>query len=528
MSTTQFGFLPTGIAQDAARAEAAVNSDPRTACFYARRTLELIVGWLFDNDTDFKKPYETHLASLLASPSFLTHVPSAIVAKAKVIRDLGNNAVHGKGLIRPSDGLVAVRELFHVGYWFARSYGQDFKHEGAEFDPTKLPPAQVVFAATTKHSQQTTEQLQTLEASLRAKDEELAKEREEKLAKSEEFEAEIANLRRAIAEAKKQASLTPDTHDYSEAQTRDYFIDLMLREAGWGLKGWADGQDIEVQVTGMPNNKGVGFVDYVLWGPDHLPLAVVEAKRTKRDPRFGQQQASLYADCLEQQFGRRPIIYYSNGYESWIWDDAMYPPRSVQGFHTADELQLLIERRQSRRDLITESINPAIVERYYQNEAIREMGKRLQDKHRKGLLVMATGSGKTRTVIALTDLLLRCNWAKRVLFLADRTSLVNQAVREFKKHLPSAAPVNLVTDKNSTGRVYVSTYPTMLNLIDESQSADGVRRFGPGYFDLVIIDEAHRSVYQKYRAIFEYFDSMLVGLTATPRGEGGSRYLQAV
>jgi len=268
----------------------------------------------------------------------------------------------------------------------------------------------------------------------------------------------------------------------------------------------------------MPNTKEKGYIDYVLWGDDGKPLAIVEAKRTRRDSRVGQQQAKLYADCLEKRFGQRPLIFYTNGYEHWLWDDTSYPPRQVQGFYKKPEIELAIQRRTTRKDLGSEAINADIVERYYQTRGIRRIAEAFgKDNERKALVVMATGAGKTRTVIALSDLLMRCNWAKRVLFLADRVALVNQAVNAFKKFLPDASPVNLVTEKDAEGRVFVSTYPTMMGLINEAQ--DGQRRFGVGHFDLVIIDEAHRSVFQKYRAIFDYFDSLLVGLTATPKDE---------
>ena len=375
---------------------------------------------------------------------------------------------------------------------------------GLAFNPDLLPK-------TTPAPQQTLEQLQRLEAELGDRDEKLAKLLTEKTALDEE----LKRLRAEVAAAKQANTPQPDTHDYSEAETRDYFIDLLLKEAGWALD---KPQDRELEVSGMPNEQGKGYVDYVLWGDDGKPLGLVEAKRTKRDPRVGQQQAKLYADCLEKQFGRRPMIFYSNGYEHWVWDDASYPPRAVQGFYKKTELELLIQRRSSRKELSKEAINDAIVERYYQTRAIRRIGEAFErDRDRKALVVMATGAGKTRTVIALCDLLMRCNWAKRILFLADRVALVNQAVNAFKRHLPDASPVNLVTEKDTEGRVFVSTYPTMMRLIDDSR--DGQRRFGVGHFDLVIIDEAHRSVYQKYRAIFEYFDSLLVGLTATPKDE---------
>ena len=268
----------------------------------------------------------------------------------------------------------------------------------------------------------------------------------------------------------------------------------------------------------MPNASGEGFVDYVLWGDDGKPLGLVEAKRTKRDPRVGQQQAKLYADCLEKEFGQRPIIFYSNGYDHWIWDETRYPPRQVSGFLSKDELELAIRRRSTLKPLGSVDVNPDIVERFYQTRAIRRVGEAFErDNLRRALLVMATGAGKTRTVIALSDLLMRANWARRVLFLADRIALVNQAVNAFKRFLPSASPVNLVTEKDATGRVYVSTYPTMMGLIDEA--VGGKRRFGPGHFDLIVIDEAHRSIYRKYGAIFDYFDSLVVGLTATPKDE---------
>lgn len=236
----------------------------------------------------------------------------------------------------------------------------------------------------------------------------------------------------------------------------------------------------------MPNETGEGFVDYVLWGDDGKPLALVEAKRTKRDARIGQQQAKLYADCLQMAYGERPIIFYTNGYEHWIWDDVSYPPRSVQGFLKKDELMLLHQRRTTRRSLPDIEIDSSIAGRFYQARAIRRIDEAFEKDHqRKALLVMATGSGKTRTVIALIDQLMRANWTKRALFLADRVALVNQAVGAFKKHIPSAAPVNLVTEKQTEGRLYVSTYPTMMGLIDEVQN--GVRRFGSGHFDLIVI-----------------------------------------
>lgn len=505
---SQFTFLQrewAALFEAASKAEGAVRTDPRTACFYARRALELTVNWAFKHDAALKLPYQGSLSALIHEPSFKQAAGEAVFSKARVINTLGNRAVHSHRLVPESDAVAAVRELFHVAYWFARTYARaERPHPNLAFDPAALPrPARA--------TAQTAEQLQAVETRLREKDENLAA----LLADKTALDEELKRLRADVARAKQAAAAQPDTHDYSEAETRDYFIDLLLKEAGWPLD---QPRDREFEVAGMPNQKDKGFVDYVLWGDDGKPLGLVEAKRTRRDPRAGQQQAKLYADCLERQFARRPVIFYSNGYDHWLWDDTRYPPRRVQGFYKKAELELLIQRRETRRSLAQATISPTIVERHYQTRAIRRIAETFERDHdRKALLVMATGGGKTRTVIALCDLLMRCNWAKRVLFLADRVALVNQAVNAFKRHLPDAPPVNLITEKGTDGRVFVSTYPTMMGLIDDS--ADGQRRFGPGHFDLVIIDEAHRSVFQKYRAIFDYFDSLLVGLTATPKDE---------
>ncbi|MEJ7760057.1 MAG: DEAD/DEAH box helicase family protein [Gemmatimonadaceae bacterium] len=505
---TQFAFLqrewPT-VFDSATKAEAAVHADPRTACFYSRRALELAVAWVYKHDPALKLPYQDNLSALIHDPTFKQAAGEAVFSKARVINSLGNRAVHSHRAIPTDDALVAVRELFHVAYWLGRTYGRVARPApGLVFDANALPRA-------TAAPRQTAEQLLQLETALRERDEKLAA----LLADKSTLDEELTRLRAEVAAARKSATAQPDAHDYSEAETRDYFIDLLLKEAGWPLD---QPRDREFEIAGMPNNKGKGFVDYVLWGDDGKPLGLVEAKRTRRDARAGQQQAKLYADCLEKQFGQRPLIFYSNGYDHWLWDDANYPPRAVQGFYKKAELELVIQRRTSRKPLAGADINPTIVERFYQTRGIRRIAESFEQDHdRKALLVMATGAGKTRTVIALADLLMRCNWAKRVLFLADRVALVNQAVNAFKRHLPDASPVNLVTEKDGEGRVFISTYPTMMGRIDETR--EGQRRFGVGHFDLIIIDEAHRSVFQKYRAIFDYFDSLLVGLTATPKDE---------
>ncbi len=526
-SHSNFSFLQAewpDLHAEAARAETAALSDPRTACFYARRTLELAVGWLFQAEGGrggkLQIPYKPDLSAFLFEPSFKVLVSPGLHAKMDVIRRQGNNAAHSARPISQQDAIAVLRELFQVAFWLARHYGRNVAARpvpSLQFRADLLPrPAdestmQTAVQASAQATQAALQKLTALADELAARDAALAAAQQ----KSNALDAELAQLRAEVAAAKAANTATPDAHDYNEAQTRDVYIDLLLSEAGWALD---QARDREFEVQGMPNNQGVGYADYVLWGDDGKPLAVVEAKRTKRDALVGQQQAKLYADGLQAQFGQRPLIYFTNGFEHWLWDDLHYPPRPVQGFHKKDELQLLVQRRNSAKPLASLAIKPEIVERHYQQRAIRRIGETFEkDRQRKALVVMATGAGKTRTVIALVELLQRANWAKRVLFLADRVALVNQAANAFKAHLPDAAAVNLVTEKETEGRVYVCTYPTMMGLINESR--DGQRRFGVGHFDLIIVDEAHRSIYQKYRAIFSYFDALLVGLTATPKDE---------
>lgn len=511
---SNFAFLSPewpDIHASAVRVEQLALTDARGASFYARRTLELAVTWLYESDATLSHPYDTTLSALLHEPTFRTLVPREVWLKMRLLKDLGNEAVHSSRAIEERDGLAAARELFHVLYWLAHTYtrGDIRTLDGLTFDVACLS----VEAKETAH---TAGQLQVLQAQIAEREKREAEVQVSQAASAATLDAQIKVLQAEVAAAKKANSAQPDNHDYSEKETRDYFIDLLLREAGWPLK---NKRDREYEVSGMPNEKGIGYVDYVLWGDDGLPLAVVEAKRTRKDARVGQRQAELYADCLEAQFGRRPLIFYTNGYSHWFWDDVHYAPREVQGFFKKDELELILQRRTSQKPLGTTPINGTIVERHYQTTAIRAVTEHFEKKQRRALLVMATGAGKTRTVIALSDLLQRAGWAKRILFLADRVALVKQAANAFKAFLPGLSPVNLVMEKEDTGsRILLSTYPTMMGMIDEAKS-DGARRFGPGHFDLIVIDEAHRSVYKKYGAIFDYFDSLLVGLTATPKTE---------
>ena len=509
---SNFDFVPADWGEtraDAVRAETYGRSDPRSCVFYARRVVEQVVIRIFDLER-LAAPYKTDLAARIGDSGFRAAVGSEIAAKADAVRKVGNVAVHESRGITAQTALNVLRQLHDVLKWAAFTYSAapDDVPTAAAYDPSLIP------APPQEGSQQplSTAELNQLLAKFEEKDAALAAAKESSAA----LQAELEKVRAAVAAAQAAKAHQATQFDWDEASTRELFIDADLLEAGWSL---TDARDREYPVTGMPNAQGQGFVDYVLWGDDGLPLAVVEAKRSRKDPAVGQQQAKLYADSLEAMTGRRPVIFWSNGYQHWIWDDAGgYPPRRLSGFLTKDELELMVQRRQTRLPLKDAVIDKSIVERHYQTRAIRAVGESFEAKRREALLVMATGSGKTRTVIALVDQLMKRGWVKRVLFLADRVALVNQAVAAFKAHLPAATTINLVDEKVPDGRVFVSTYPTMMGLINATDAVGG-RRFGAGYFDLIVIDEAHRSVYAKYKAIFDWFDAMLVGLTATPKDE---------
>lgn len=321
------------------------------------------------------------------------------------------------------------------------------------------------------------------------------------------------------AEAVASKTPVPVVTEYSEVETRKLFIDLMLQDAGWELVG-KDNVPLpgkagtEIEVHGMPK-QDVGYADYVLYGSDGKPLAVVEAKNTSKDPIIGKHQAELYADCLERQYGIRPVIYYSNGFKTFVIDGLGYPPRQILGFHSQEDL-MVIHRSRGRSGITDQNVKDYITDREYQKRAIHSICDHFNKMHRRGLLVMATGSGKTRVAISLCDVLIRNKWAKNILFLADRTALVSQAQKNFAKLLPdqTTSILNDPKDRNVNARITFSTYQTMIGYLDADK-----KNFSIGRFDLIIIDEAHRSVFGKYTAIMDYFDALMVGLTATPRDD---------
>ncbi|MFC3859980.1 DEAD/DEAH box helicase family protein [Deinococcus antarcticus] len=499
----------------AALAESYVRGDPRTATFHARRSLEQVVNWLFTNDPDFApKPYDTTLNALLRSDAYMRNVPSSVQPHADIVRREGNLAVHGGREITPQQALATLRDLWYFANWFAWEYtAQERTTLPAHFDEALVPqPSSEVARLTREQVEALSERLSQEQAEHETLKGQLAA-----------SQAQLAALQARVKGRKARASVLPPSLASSEKATRERLIDVLLREAGWEP---GDTNVREYPVSGMPTGSGNGFVDYVLWGHDGLPLALVEAKKTSVNAEDGRQQAKLYADALEAKFGRRPVIFYTNGIKTFLWDDAAfapnggYPPREVAGFYTRDELELTIQRRKTRLPLTDQAIDNAVVERVYQHKAIRAFTERLEARQRRGLLVMATGTGKTRTAAPISELRQRAGWVKRVLFLADRQALVKQTVGVFKKFIPGGVH-NLLDGQHGadTARVVVSTYHTMMNVIESAQVEGGEKLFGPGHFDLLVVDEAHRSIYRNFSAIFAYFDAYLLGLTATPRDE---------
>ena len=370
-----------------------------------------------------------------------------------------------------------------------------------KFDEAKVPKEKVVID---------TKKIKEQESLLGEKDAEI-----EKLRKQIEQMSETITANKEV----NQQTRNFEPEDLTEFNTRKRFIDVDLKELGWKFTGEDSDVWEEYPVDDMAGVIGQkGFVDYVLFGKDGLPLAVIEAKRTSKDPNNGRKQAMLYADCLERKFGRRPMMFTTNGFETYFWDDKSHPQRQVSGMFSKGDLQKLMNRRTEKKELASVSIDDKITDRYYQKEAIRAVCEHVEQGFRKNLLVMATGTGKTRTAASLTDVFSRAGHATNILFLADRTALVKQAKDDFKNYLPDMSLCNLCESKDDrNARIVFSTYPTMLNSIDNVRNAEGKRLFTPTHFDLIIIDESHRSIFKKYRAIFEYFDSVLVGLTATPK-----------
>ena len=486
-------------------AEKLILADPEVSILNCRRAMEFALKWMYSVDSALEMPYRDNLQSLMNAEDYRQIVGPDIWGRMDYIRRSGNNVAHSNKKLGINIAMLCLENLFiYLDYIF---YCYSDKYEEKTFDRN------IIFARIekTKKSRKAAE----------AKKAELVKE-QERLAQQEldlkKLMEENASLKEELSARRKEQeqTYTPKPLELSEFKTRKLYIDAMLIDAGWTEgKDWMN----EVELLGMPNKSGIGYADYVLYDDMHRPLAVIEAKATCRDIAEGRQQAKLYADLLEKKYNRRPVIFLTNGFNTHIID-GQYPERKCSVIYSKRDLEKWFNLLTMRTSLKHITVDKNIAGRYYQEAAIKAVCTSFDEKkRRKALLVMATGSGKTRTVIALCDVLLKAGWIKNILFLADRNSLVTQAKRSFVNMLPNLSCTNLVEDKdNYNAHCVFSTYQTMMNCIDEVNDKEG-KLFTSGHFDLVICDEAHRSIYNKYRDIFTYFDAPLVGLTATPKDE---------
>ena len=490
---TNFDFLKKepkfhSFADVAIAAERVLKIDVASSVINCRRAMEFAIKWMYSVDKSLEKPYQDNLISLMSTEDFHDLVDDDLWKRLDLIRKIGNRVAHNGRKIIEDEAILCLQNLFifmdYVSYCYSAFY------EERQYDVKLLSAIQ---EEPTVKSADNDVDLEKLIAENKALKEELTARRKEQ-----------------------QQTYVPKPLDLSEYKTRKIYIDSMLLDAGWTEgKDWLN----EVELEGMPNKSETGYADYVLYDDSHKPLAVIEAKRTCVGVDKGRQQAKLYADLLEKEFNRRPVVFLTNGFETRIVDN-QYPERKVAAIYSKRDLEKLYNLQMMRTSLDHVSVDKDIAGRYYQEGAVKAVcdsfGRR---NRRKALLVMATGSGKTRTVIALCKVLLEAGWVKNILFLADRNSLVTQAKRSFSALLPDLSSSNLVDEKNNyTARCIFSTYQTMINCIDSVKDDDG-KLFTCGHFDLVICDEAHRSIYNKYKDIFNYFDAPLIGLTATPKDE---------
>ena len=476
-------FAPAAIA-----AERILHIDPSACILNCRRAMEFAVKWMYSVDDSLVRPWQDKLVSLMSNEDFRDIVGTDIYRRMDYIRIMGNNAAHNNKKITEEQAVLCLENLFIFLDFIAYCYGKEYTER--HFDKALLQE-QTVKTGPVVHIPDV-----NLDALI---------------AENKKLKEELTARR-----LEQQQTYVPKPLDITEYQTRKLYIDAMLEDAGWTEgKNWLN----EVELAGMPNKSNVGFADYVLYGDDGKALAVIEAKRTCVDVAVGRQQAKLYADLLEKKYSRRPVIFLTNGFETRIQDN-QYPERKVAAIYSKRDLEKLFNLQTMRTSLKNIVVNKNIAGRYYQEAAVKAVCQSFDEKNRrKALLVMATGSGKTRTVMALCDVLLKHGWVKNILFLADRTSLVTQAKRSFTNLMPDLTLTNLCDGKqNVNARCVFSTYQTMMGCIDDIKDDEG-KLFTCGHFDLLICDEAHRSIYNKYRDIFNYFDAPLVGLTATPKDD---------
>ncbi|MEW6736002.1 MAG: DEAD/DEAH box helicase family protein [Acidobacteriota bacterium] len=485
-------------------AESYAYPDPSSALVKLRDFAEQIVLGIYSHSS-LPKPFNASLYNLINAMAFRNVVPAAIIIKLDLLRKIGNKAAHG-GASTTAIALNMLPEAYDLARWLYITFYDGKSADCAAYvQPTGKTIAEEATEQLKREKKEILEKLAAQEVQMQQLLAQLEQERNQKQA-VEKTAAELEQLLLAGNRAVNELQ-------FDEATTRRRLVDALLVASGWNV-----GESLQsteevgqgVKVDYQPTDTGIGYADYVLWGDNGRPLAVIEAKKTAESPEKGRTQAKFYADGLEKMYGQRPVIFYTNGIEVYIWNDtANEPPRKLYGFYQKDSLEYLFFQRQEKLALDRTAHNPAIADRMYQVEAIKRITERFSTNHRKALIVQATGTGKTRVAVSLCDLLIRARWAKRILFLCDRRELRKQANNVFKEFLSSEPRtyVTASTSKDRDKRIYLATYPAMMKCYES---------FDVGFFDLIIADESHRSIYNRYRDLFLYFDSLQVGLTATP------------
>jgi type I restriction enzyme R subunit len=493
-------------------AEHYAHSDPESALVKLRNFAERLVDRIYDK-LKLQRAPQSNFVDLLHNASFREVAQPLVLDKLHLLRRMGNRGAHGED-VEAADAVRCVQEAWQLARWLHVSFLGGQVDDFAEFK--QLPVEGIDSKAEFKRKAKALAEENSLkEQRLREALEELAALRAADRAAAPAAQQSAPPTELELLQAGQASAAAANQLKFSEDNTRKWLIDRDLRMAGWDVPaGTASSDSVgqEAEVPHQPTQTGKGYCDYVLWDDNGKPLAVVEAKKTQVDARAGQEQAKLYADALEKVHGQRPMIFYTNGHDIWVWDDAGgYPPRSVFGFFSKDTLQYRVGfQRREKLDLLAD-VRPdaAIAGRLYQIESITRLAERFSQRHRRALVVQATGTGKTRVAIALAKLMIDARWVKRVLFLCDRKELRKQAKNAFNDFVHE--PIYVIGQANDVGkldaRIYIGIYQGLIN---------DYEAFDVGFFDLIIADESHRSIYNLYGDLFKYFDAIQVGLTATP------------
>jgi len=506
MQSTNFEYLRPHwpeLASLCGFAEQYVQADPESATVKLRAFAENIVSRIY-TELGLPKAPMSNFMELLSNDAFSAVTPRAVIDKLHAIRIQGNKAAHGD-VVTVNTANWLLREAWDLGRWMFVTYGDGMLESVADFEL----PAQVQ-SAKNKYKKERKALLQQY-VKQEAKMQVLLKELEAQREKTRVAEKSAEELN----SVEQKAASVAQALQFDEQTTRKRLIDIQLAGRGWNIGAFGVNTEQvtqEQQVLHQPTQSGIGYADYVLWDDNGKPLAVIEAKKTAVDAEKGRHQARIYADGLEKMYGQRPVVFYTNGYDIWMWDDhpaQNYPPRRLYDFYSKSSLQFLVRQRKEKQALSAVSPKSEILtDRLYQHEALKRICERYEEKQRKALAVQATGTGKTRLSIALSDVCMQAGWAKRILFLCDRRELRKQAKNAYSEFL--SAPVVVLSKssaEDTANQIFIATYPAMLRIY---------RKFDPGFFNLIIADESHRSIYNVYGDLFKYFDALQLGLTATP------------